>query len=67
MRKFVCDNGKTYGVPDRCCLTCAHAPDILYDSEGPYSVECEFNGLTTAAHVCDKWEDDGNAEEETIL
>lgn len=67
MRKFECENGKTYGVPDRCCLTCAHAPDIWYDSEGPYMVECDvLNTLMNATHVCDKWEEDGNGEE-TIL
>ena len=43
MAEFKCANGKVYIVPDRCCLTCGHCTDVLYDSHGPYLTFCELN------------------------
>lgn len=59
MREFKCENGKTYEVPDKCCLTCKHCTDIWYDyTNGPYATFCSKGWLPASDGQCTKWEDD---------
>lgn len=55
MRIFSCANGKTYQVPDKCCLNCQHCTDIFYDALGPYLVCCDVHSTPP---VCEKYLDD---------
>ena len=43
MAEFICENGRVYEVPERCCLTCGYCTDVFYDSEGPYMTICALN------------------------
>ena len=44
-RPFQLENGKTYLVPEHCCLFCCHCTDVYYDWNGPYATICDKNIL----------------------
>lgn len=56
---FVCENGKTYGIPKdtKCCLICKHCKDIWYDyMNGPYMFFCNLNEDTNECMNCNSFE-----------
>ena len=46
MKKWKCDNGHTYKVPDKACIVCNHCTDVFWDyTNGPYALICEKQTL----------------------
>lgn len=65
MTTYKCDNGRTYMIPSKCCLTCDHCTDVYYDSKGPYLAFCDKGDIKPATTICIKWRLDNGKE--TIL
>lgn len=65
MTTYKCDNGRTYAIPEQCCLTCTHCTDVFYDYHGPYIAFCDNDDINGPTHTCVDWRQDNG--EKTIL
>ena len=55
-KEFVCENGKTYLIPENFCAFCEHCTDILFDhTNGPYMFICDLN---KEYENCDSFKED---------
>lgn len=44
MKRFLCDSGKVYTLPDEACVFCMHCDDIFWDyTHGIYMLFCAKN------------------------
>lgn len=44
MKRFLCDSGRQYNLPDEACVFCIHCTDIFWDyTHGIYMLACSEN------------------------
>lgn len=61
-RKWKCENGRTYVMPNTHCVFCKQCTDVIFDSSGAYIFICDLNKeleLTETECKCEFFEDNG--------
>ena len=65
MKIYHIDGGKSYKLPDECCVFCTHCTDVYWDyTHGIYMLTCDINShaadFGNLPNLCKYYNEDNN-------